>query len=506
VTYAATVLADSPAVYYRLGDAAAPAVPSPGLGVNAAAVGAPSFAQPGALGGDPDTAVSFPGSAGLDYLQTASSPGAAYNLGDGPFSIEFWYKWGGYASAQTIANSLGKGTGAYVVRLNSTGKWVIRKSGTGDCFVTTASFNDQASWHHVVITRLLAAQPHIYVDGADQAGTHTAQTFADSTTGFSVGVDAAAVTVGAWLGLIDEVALYKSALSQAQVLAHFAAGQAPLPVPPAQPGRIWLRRFHHPQLLPPAPAPVLAALAESGSAADALAVTAAVPLAESGSAADALAVTAAVPLADAGAGAEALAVGSPVALADAGTGTDTLAVTAAVPLADAGAGAEALAVAAAVPLADAGGSAETVTVSAAVPLAEGGTGDGTLAVTPSTPAALAETGSAADLLAVAVTLALAETGSAADLLAVLRPVALADAGTGTDALASSPSLPFTIGTLTAATASAGGLTATTAAPGALTAATATAAATAAYTGTYGAVYGAPGGVLTAADQRAGGPG
>src|SRR6266487_4054661 len=221
--YAATVAADGPSVYYRLGDAAAPAVSCAG-GVNAAATGTPTFGAAGGIAGDPDTAVSLPGSAGLDYLGTASSPGTAYNLGDGPWSIEFWYKWGGYASGQTIANSLGKGTNAFVVRLNSTGKWVIRKSGTGDCFFTTASFNDQTAWHHVVITRALATQPHIYVDGADQAGTHTAQTFADTSTAFTMGVDAAAVTVGAWLGLLDEVALYKSVLSQAQVSAHYAAG------------------------------------------------------------------------------------------------------------------------------------------------------------------------------------------------------------------------------------------------------------------------------------------
>ncbi len=491
MSYAATVLADSPTVYYRLGDTAAPAVPSPGLGVNAAAVGAgPSFGLPGATA-DGDGAVLFAGN-GTDYLQTASSPGTAYNLGDGPFSIEFWYLWGGYASGQTIANSLGKGTGAYVVRLNSTGKWVVRKSGTGDCFVTTASFNDQASWHHVVVTRLLATQPHIYVDGVDQAGTHTAQTFADSTTGFSPGVDAAAVATGAWVGRLDEVALYKSALSQGQVLAHFAAA-GPLPFAGQHLGGVtWRRRFRRRQAYgPPAAGPVTqVALADAGSAADTLAVAAAVPLADAGSADDSgLAVTAAVPLADAGTAADTLAAGVAVALADAGAGADTLAVAAAAALAESGSSASTLAVTAAVPLADSGTGTDTLAVAAAVPLAESGTGADTLAIQAATNIALAESGSAATALALtAVTTANAEAGTGTDTLAVLVTLALAEAGAGADSLAVTVPAVFTPGVLTAGDTPASALTAGTSARSVLTAGDAAT------------------GVLTAGDMRTGGPG
>ncbi len=238
--YPGIVTADSPSVYYRLGDFAAPAVPVAGLGVNAAMTGTVRFGEPGAIAGDNDTSCWFPGD-GLNYLQTATSPGAAYDLGDGPFSIEFWYRWGGYWPAQTIANALGKGTGAFVVRLNSTGRWVLRKSGTGDEFVTAASFTDKDSWHHVVVTKSGAgAQPHIYVDSLDQAGTFTTQAYANTATGFSIGVDAAAKTVGGWVGYLDDVALYKAALSQYQVTAHYLAGlglppQPPLPPPAARP-------------------------------------------------------------------------------------------------------------------------------------------------------------------------------------------------------------------------------------------------------------------------------
>ncbi len=219
--YSLVVLGDNPSVYYRLGDSAAPAVSSAG-GVSAAMSGTVGFGQPGALVGDSDTACSFPGT-GTDYLQTASSPGSAYDLGDGPFSIEFWYKAAQIGVAQTV---LSKVSTAYIVLLNSANKWVLHRAGGSDCFVTTATFPDTASWHHVVITRAAASQPHIYVDGVNQAGSYTVQTFLDNTNGFALGINPNHPTTDPFSGLLDEVALYKSVLSQTQVTTHYTAGTA----------------------------------------------------------------------------------------------------------------------------------------------------------------------------------------------------------------------------------------------------------------------------------------
>jgi hypothetical protein len=254
VSYKDVVLGDNPSVYYRLGDSSAPAVPTNSLGVNAAATGSPTFGQAGALGGDPDTAVSFPGSAGTDYLQTAGTPGSAYDLGDGPFSIEFWYKTNSTAADR---NPLSKGTASYIMRHLAGGTWAFRLSGTGNCFVTTAAFTDTSKWHHVVVTRVAATQPILYVDGVAQAGTYTARTFTNNTTGFGIGVDVAAKPTGAWNGLVDEVALYKSVLSQSQVTAHYQAGLGLFgPLQPPAPRRRfpfqWRKRSGAAQPLPAA--------------------------------------------------------------------------------------------------------------------------------------------------------------------------------------------------------------------------------------------------------------
>jgi hypothetical protein len=217
--YEKAVLADSPSVYYRLGDASAPAVPDSGAGgVNATQAGTVTFAQPGAFSGDSNTSVSFPGTA-TNFLQTASTPGSAYDLGDGAFTLECWFKNG--ATPAATQDLFGKqGTGCYVVRMDATGHLILNASGVGNCFVTTAAFTD-TNWHHLVITRVAATQPHIYVDNVDQAGTYTARTFADSTNQFDIGRSG---TANYFNGRIQDLALYKSALSSTRVGVHYNAG------------------------------------------------------------------------------------------------------------------------------------------------------------------------------------------------------------------------------------------------------------------------------------------
>lgn len=216
--YQAAVLADTPSVYYRLGDASAPAVPDAGAGgVNATIVGTPTFAQAGAFAGDTNTSVSFPGTSG-NFLQTISSPGSAYDLGDGPFSIECWFKLG---ATSTLMDFLGKqGTGCYVLRIDASGKISLNASGVGNCFIATGAITD-TNWHHLVVTRVAATQPIMYIDGSSVAGTYTARTFADSTSQFDLGRSG---TANMYHGQLQDVAIYKSVLSSTRVTAHRNAG------------------------------------------------------------------------------------------------------------------------------------------------------------------------------------------------------------------------------------------------------------------------------------------
>jgi Concanavalin A-like lectin/glucanases superfamily len=219
--YRTAVLQDTPSVYYRLGDSASPAVPDAGAGgVNAPQVGTVTFNQTGALVGDSNKAVSFSGTL-ANHLATAATPGSAYDLGDGPFTIEFWAK---VNTINTQQDFVCKSTNAYIVRLSSANHWVLVKSSVGNVFSTSNEFTDTTAWHHIVVTRAAATQPKIYVDGVDQAGTYTAATFANNTLGFIMGEGGASSSPV--YGLMDEVAIYKSVLSAARVNAHYHAGIA----------------------------------------------------------------------------------------------------------------------------------------------------------------------------------------------------------------------------------------------------------------------------------------
>lgn len=158
-------------------------------------------------------------------------------------------------------------------------------------------------------------------------------------------------------------------------------------------------------------------------------------LGDAGSGADAVTLSVTGAVADTGAAADVLAVPAQVlALSDAGTGTDAPAVSVAGAAGDSGAGADVVTVAVLVTLADAGAGTDATTVagSASVQLSEAGTGTDQLAVSAALPAA--DTGAGTDAAAVTVLLVLADAGAGADLLKT-GGVFLADAGSAADALA-----------------------------------------------------------------------
>lgn len=214
--YQDLVIADGPSWYAVLNDASGAVTPLVGS-TTLAVTGAPTYSQ--AAPAPLIASIKYPGT-GTDYHQAASGANAAFDLGDGPFTIEFWYLSN---TATAVVNFTGKGTGAYLTRgLVTTHQLDLRKSGTGDCFVTTTGFTDTTTWHHVVFTRVAATQPICYVDGVARAGTYTAQTFTNITGGFSLGVDAAAKTTGPFNGWLSNVALYTKVLTAVQVATHYA--------------------------------------------------------------------------------------------------------------------------------------------------------------------------------------------------------------------------------------------------------------------------------------------
>jgi hypothetical protein len=99
--------------------------------------------------------------------------------------------------------------------------------------IGTTAIND-GTWHHVVVTRTMGGVKQVFVDAVLQA--------TGPTNGFPLNAQAQIMVAGNTLdsryfdGLVDEVAYYTTVLSPARILAHFAAGTAPIPpVPPDPP-------------------------------------------------------------------------------------------------------------------------------------------------------------------------------------------------------------------------------------------------------------------------------
>lgn len=115
--YQEVVLSRRPVAYWRLGDSAGqPAVDVTGNGHHGTYHGAPTFGQPGAIQGDPDTAVRFNGT---DYIEIPDSPDFSQPTSpDQGLSVEAWMRpdslaFPGQSSAGSTQNPyvywLGKG-------------------------------------------------------------------------------------------------------------------------------------------------------------------------------------------------------------------------------------------------------------------------------------------------------------------------------------------------------------------------------------------------------------
>lgn len=221
-TYSAAILADSPYCYYRLGESSgAVATDSSGNGRNGTYTGTVSYSIAGAILDDGDTAISNNGSAA--YVST-SIP--AYDTNSN-FTAEAWFKTsaatGAYyhiMSAQTSGGAkpfecgIWDDSKAYCTTDDGIDKANYTKS--------SAAVND-GNWHYIAISHASSGAFSTYLDGV-LLGTR-------NDTGSTANADGVMI-IGAsvfdnmyYSGVLDEVAVYSSALSASQILNHYNAGK-----------------------------------------------------------------------------------------------------------------------------------------------------------------------------------------------------------------------------------------------------------------------------------------
>lgn len=216
-SYARAVLDDAPIAYFRLGEKSGNTVTAVGGGTIGTINNGGVLAQPGAILDDPDTCLSLEGTGFV-------------NLGQGSFdfdkrhafALEVWIRPsatdGNYRMifAREIINA-GNQIDTYGVFVrNSIVTFERYVSGTGISVTNGSAPANQ--WTHVVASydgdRLF-----LFVNGAEVENKADGRMQPSKPTPLLVGDGNAA----AYLGLVDEIAIYDKALPAARARAHFKA-------------------------------------------------------------------------------------------------------------------------------------------------------------------------------------------------------------------------------------------------------------------------------------------
>jgi hypothetical protein len=219
-SYQTTVLGDSPSLYWRLGTSGTTDLS--GNGRNGTAQGGVTIGgATGAIAGDADAATDFDGSS--DYVSSTYKP----FINSTTRTFEGW-AWRDSSAATSTLFGGGQTTTGQEARLyitsgsndvnfqanhfaGTTQTWAAAWPGTGQWVHWVLIFNESADTAELFIngvsqTSKAATTPFITVAGNFELGTH---------------IEGAG---GWWDGKLDEVAVYESALSAAQILEHYEAG------------------------------------------------------------------------------------------------------------------------------------------------------------------------------------------------------------------------------------------------------------------------------------------
>ncbi len=223
-TYASAVTADAPTVYWRLGEASGTnAADTSGNARPGTYVGGVTLKQPGALAGDSNTAASFDG----NDDNVIRNPIAG--VGTTGISSDLWLKTSDTTKEAGIV-SYAASTGADEFQLRDPRALKVYIKGTR---VDTGVVLNDGIWHHVAVTwTSTGGLVKVYKDGAlAYTNAIPVQDGASITGGGALVLGQEQDSVGggfdptqAFLGQLDDVALYPSALTAARVTVHRQAG------------------------------------------------------------------------------------------------------------------------------------------------------------------------------------------------------------------------------------------------------------------------------------------
>src|SRR5437870_2586738 len=217
-SYRASVLADHPVAYWRLDEETGTVlVDASGNGNDGTYAGAVSLGQPGALASDGDTAVGV-GPAGTATV--ASTPSLQVN----PVTIEIWInkraetEYGAYVS-KNFAPGAGAGTGWFqLLNDHHSGRIALRVTEDNPTLVSSKILGLH-TWYYVVAT-YDGTTAKLFIDGKLDGSIAIAAIAKQTADPVYIGRRADGLFTNA---VLDEIAIYPTALSSDRIAAHWRA-------------------------------------------------------------------------------------------------------------------------------------------------------------------------------------------------------------------------------------------------------------------------------------------
>jgi len=237
--YRSVVLADGPIGYWRLGESSCVSSPqcvghdevgSGANDINYSLTGV-TYAQTGALTGDPNTAIKFDGVTGLATVGASGGTANTFRIpAGGSVSFEFWVKettLHGAAGLEIASKDTGTVNAEWLLGVGGGSPWVMYVqqfdiTNTSRAAVATAS-GIGTSYHYVVFTIQDNTAQKAYFDGTLE-GTNTTFAGTQNTSG-TANMVLAQLGPAFFPGTIDEFAFYNYVLTQAQITKHYNAGR-----------------------------------------------------------------------------------------------------------------------------------------------------------------------------------------------------------------------------------------------------------------------------------------
>ncbi len=230
-TYAAQVLADNPVGYWRLGDLSGTEVAAR-VGVPGTYVNTPTLQVAGALAGDPHYAVTF-SAASSEYASVPADAAWSIAAADA-LTLECWVKVAAAPASNRfiLAKRQGGAVGSpyYQLAIDTSGRvdWYVRGASGGEGGIDGGVSIANGAWRHVVAVRDPAQDALLlYVDGRlRRIGTDPSIGDLATLNPFWIGVHGTTTPISQYLnGSMQELAIYRTALSAQRIEAHWQAGK-----------------------------------------------------------------------------------------------------------------------------------------------------------------------------------------------------------------------------------------------------------------------------------------